>query len=138
MPSRNRAREEAKARERAALEAEGIDLDKKRKAARPKKKQARKNKKNRQAAHDRSADQSASRRTPSKKPRTGPMLDPSASDDSEVRFVMPGDAAKAYICPGCNRDIPPGVGHLVAVPPDAPDLRRHWHRGCWDNRHTRF
>jgi hypothetical protein len=22
----------------------------------------------------------------------------------------------------------------VVVPTDAPDLRRHWHRGCWDNR----
>ena len=26
---------------------------------------------------------------------------------------------------------------LVAVPLDAPDLRRHWHRGCWDHRLTR-
>jgi hypothetical protein len=25
-----------------------------------------------------------------------------------------------------------GVFHLVVVPDDAPDLRRHWHRGCWD------
>ena len=73
-----------------------------------------------------------------KRPRTGPMLDPSAADDAETRFVQPYDATKTYICPGCNRDIPPGVGHLVAVPPDDPDLRRHWHRGCWLNRHSRF
>ena len=35
------------------------------------------------------------------------------------------------------RDIPPGQGHMVAVPADSPDLRRHWHRGCWVNRHDR-
>jgi len=75
---------------------------------------------------------------PPKRPRTGPMLDPSAADDAETRFVQPYEATKIYVCPGCNRDIPPGVGHLVAVPPDEPDLRRHWHRGCWHNRHTRF
>jgi hypothetical protein len=23
------------------------------------------------------------------------------------------------------------------VPVDAPDLRRHWHRGCWDGRKKR-
>jgi hypothetical protein len=21
--------------------------------------------------------------------------------------------------------------HLVVVPDDEPDLRRHWHHGCW-------
>jgi hypothetical protein len=25
----------------------------------------------------------------------------------------------------------------VVVPVDAVDLRRHWHRGCWDGRKTR-
>jgi hypothetical protein len=25
----------------------------------------------------------------------------------------------------------------VAVPRLAPDLRRHWHRGCWDRRQHR-
>jgi hypothetical protein len=63
--------------------------------------------------------------------------DPSASEDAETRFVQPYEATKTYLCPGCNQDIPPGTGHLVAVPPDAPDLRRHWHRGCWVNRHRR-
>jgi len=61
-------------------------------------------------------------------------------DDDEtvdVRFVQPYEATKAYVCPGCNRDIPPGTFHVVAVPRDAPDLRRHWHRGCWDARHRR-
>ena len=43
-------------------------------------------------------------------------------------------AAKDYVCPGCNRIIPAGTGHYVVVPVEASDLRRHWHRGCWDRR----
>jgi hypothetical protein len=70
-------------------------------------------------------------------PRRRQALDPSASDDAVTRYVQPYEATKAYRCPGCNGEIPPGMGHLVAVPPDAPDLRRHWHRGCWVNRHRR-
>lgn len=62
-------------------------------------------------------------------------MDPSAAQDSETRFLQPYQATKTYLCPGCNRDIPPGLGHIVAVPPEDPDLRRHWHRGCWNNRH---
>ena len=31
-------------------------------------------------------------------------------------------------------DIAPGTGHWVVVPKEAPDLRRHWHRGCWLGR----
>ncbi len=52
--------------------------------------------------------------------------------------MQPYQATKSYLCPGCNRDIPPGQGHMVAVPVDAPDLRRHWHRGCWNNRRNRY
>ncbi len=48
-----------------------------------------------------------------------------------VNPVQPYQARKAYVCPGCESRIEPGVGHLVVVPRDAPDLRRHWHRGCW-------
>jgi hypothetical protein len=54
--------------------------------------------------------------------------------DVEVRRVQPYEAHKTYVCPGCNRDIPPGLGHYVAIPGDAPDLRRHWHYACWDRR----
>jgi hypothetical protein len=64
-------------------------------------------------------------------------LDPSAADDAEVRRVQPYEATRRYTCPGCNQDIPPGTGHVVAVPPAAPDLRRHWHHGCWAHRHRR-
>lgn len=51
--------------------------------------------------------------------------------------MQPYEAHKAYLCPGCLRDIPAGTGHVVAVPVEAPDLRRHWHRGCWQHRLTR-
>lgn len=55
----------------------------------------------------------------------------------EVRRIQPYEARKRYVCPGCNQDIPKGLGHLVAVPLSAPELRRHWHRACWDFRHRR-
>ena len=58
-------------------------------------------------------------------------------DDLEVRFIQPYAATKAYLCPGCNQEIPAGVGHMVAVPLADPELRRHWHRGCWNHRRQR-
>lgn len=64
-------------------------------------------------------------------------LDLTATAECDVRRVQPYEATKAYLCPGCNRDIPEATGHIVAVPREAPDLRRHWHRGCWDQRLTR-
>jgi hypothetical protein len=48
-----------------------------------------------------------------------------------VTLVQPYAARKRYECPGCSGNIQIGEGHLVVVPEDAPDLRRHWHRGCW-------
>lgn len=61
----------------------------------------------------------------------GGAAGPSWLDDVEVRFLQPYQATKLYACPGCNRDIPSGTGHVVVLPREAPDLRRHWHRGCW-------
>ncbi|MBT8241605.1 MAG: hypothetical protein KJN63_10290 [Acidimicrobiia bacterium] len=58
-------------------------------------------------------------------------------DDAETRFIQPYQANKTYLCPGCNRDIPPGLGHMVAIPYGAADLRRHWHRACWTERGRR-
>jgi hypothetical protein len=55
----------------------------------------------------------------------------------EVRRIQPYEATKAYLCPGCNQEIVPGTGHVVAVPREAPDLRRHWHHACWRMRHRR-
>jgi len=46
----------------------------------------------------------------------------------DVRRVS-GD--KPYRCPGCDHEIRPGLWHLVVVPRDAPDERRHWHSECW-------
>jgi hypothetical protein len=58
-------------------------------------------------------------------------------DDVEVRAVQPYQATKTYLCPGCDHDIVAGTAHVVVVPTSDPDLRRHWHRGCWDARSTR-
>ena len=52
--------------------------------------------------------------------------------DFEVRHVQPYEATKAYRCPGCDHEILPGTGHKVVVPLAAPELRRHWHTGCWN------
>jgi hypothetical protein len=60
-----------------------------------------------------------------------------SDDEVDARLVHPFQAVKRYRCPGCNHDIEPGVGHIVAVPKDAPDLRRHWHKPCWTNRDRR-
>jgi hypothetical protein len=49
----------------------------------------------------------------------------------EVRHIQPYQALKHYRCPGCDHEIPPGTGHKVVVPRDAPDERRHWHTSCW-------
>ena len=52
-------------------------------------------------------------------------------DAEVVSPVQPHAARKSYVCPGCESLIAPGTYHVVVVPEDAPDLRRHWHRGCW-------
>lgn len=57
--------------------------------------------------------------------------------DVEVHRIQPYQARKRYLCPGCNQAIEPGTGHLVVVPRAAPDLRRHWHRACWEHRDRR-
>ncbi len=55
----------------------------------------------------------------------------------DVRAMQPYEATKRYVCGGCGNPIPSGVGHLVAVPIESPDLRRHWHWGCWQARDRR-
>ena len=55
----------------------------------------------------------------------------------QTRRVLPYEARKDYVCPGCHQTIPAGMGHIVAVPQDAPDLRRHWHAACWTRRTPR-
>ena len=45
-------------------------------------------------------------------------------------------STKAYRCPGCDQEIPPGTAHLVAWPAytSGPADRRHWHNPCWQRR----
>ena len=52
--------------------------------------------------------------------------------------VQPYAARKPYTCPGCGHTIEPGSFHLVVVPDVAPDLRRHWHHGCWHKEQRRL
>jgi hypothetical protein len=61
-----------------------------------------------------------------------------AGEGYTVRHVQPYEAVKPYRCPGCDHEIPPGLGHEVVVPTDAPDLRRHWHTGCWFKEQRRL
>ena len=55
----------------------------------------------------------------------------------DVRHVQPYQAVKPYRCPGCDHEIPPGLGHEVVVPRDAPEDRRHWHTSCWHRESRR-
>jgi hypothetical protein len=63
-------------------------------------------------------------------------------EEWKVRAVA-GDSGKFYRCPGCDQEIPPRVGHIVAWPAlsigaaGGVDDRRHWHRACWANRERR-
>jgi hypothetical protein len=46
----------------------------------------------------------------------------------DVRQVT-GD--KDYRCPGCDHLVRAGTWHLVIVPKDDVEARRHWHSECW-------
>jgi len=50
------------------------------------------------------------------------------ADGYEVRTVA---GSKPYRCPGCDHEIRPGVSHLVVIPRENSDERRHWHTECW-------
>ncbi len=54
-----------------------------------------------------------------------------------VRRIPPSRSTKSYLCPGCQQQIAPGTSHVVVVPTDDPDLRRHWHTPCWRLRERR-
>ena len=48
-------------------------------------------------------------------PPSGPEQVESWPDGDWVIRLVPGAAsAKAYLCPGCDQEIPPGMPHLVA------------------------
>ena len=59
------------------------------------------------------------------------MMSGGRLDGDAVQPVQPYQAVKEYVCPGCEGPIPPGTFHVVVVPLHDPDLRRHWHHGCW-------
>ncbi|MFV2001101.1 MAG: hypothetical protein ACC654_12130 [Acidimicrobiia bacterium] len=63
--------------------------------------------------------------------RRGDASQPAGLEREVVHPIQPYQAIKTYACPGCTSTIEPGVGHVVVVPEETPDLRRHWHRGCW-------
>ncbi|MBA2307923.1 MAG: hypothetical protein H0W01_01120 [Pseudonocardiales bacterium] len=62
-------------------------------------------------------------------------------DGEWVVRSVPGDrSGKTYRCPGCDHEIRPGIGHVVAWPADAYgglEDRRHWHTTCWAERGRR-
>ena len=62
-----------------------------------------------------------------------------SGEEYAVRTVTGAAAAKAYRCPGCDQQIPPGRPHVVVWPAlDAVAAdRRHWHSGCWAARERR-
>ncbi|MCA0251024.1 MAG: hypothetical protein LCH76_01770 [Actinobacteria bacterium] len=55
-----------------------------------------------------------------------------------VQTMPAGNATKAYLCPGCQRQITAGAAHVVVWPRQASigsgsavAERRHWHTSCW-------
>jgi hypothetical protein len=62
---------------------------------------------------------------------------PPARADGPTWALVPGydvrhaAGEKPYRCPGCDHLVRPGLWHLVVVPLDDPDDRRHWHTECW-------
>ncbi len=70
-------------------------------------------------------------------PRLIPGIGTYADDQLTVRSVRGDQAVKRYDCPICNQSIAVGTPHVVVVPDDAPDHRRHFHTACWRTRTTR-
>jgi hypothetical protein len=70
-------------------------------------------------------------RPPPADPGGGRRSDPplwSLLPGHDVRHVA---SDKPYVCPGCDHTVRPGAWHLVVVPADDADARRHWHTECW-------
>ena len=65
------------------------------------------------------------------------VIDPLTGYEASLRAVQGYQATKTYICPECNDIVEKGSSHLVVVPHDTPDLRRHWHNYCWVRRQNR-
>jgi len=73
------------------------------------------------------------RRTEDEAPR--PLTTPQSA--APLWALVPGfdvrrvSSEKPYRCPGCDLQVRPGSWHLVVIPQDTPDERRHWHEHCW-------
>ncbi len=59
-------------------------------------------------------------------------VDPMTNLQSDIQKVLPTQSVKTYICPYCNQEIKSSQTHIVIVPISEPDLRRHWHSGCFE------
>lgn len=68
----------------------------------------------------------------------GQRLESGPDGQWAIRRISGAAATKAYRCPGCAQEIPPGMPHLVAwaAHGDGED-RRHWHSSCWERRTRR-
>ena len=69
----------------------------------------------------------------------------SASTGARSPRTASGWSGKEYTCPGCHRQIPPGLAHLVVWEEDhlfgeqaGINERRHWHTRCWTGRSYRY
>lgn len=57
--------------------------------------------------------------------------------EAPVDLLVPGHDVRSvrgereYRCPWCDHAIRPGSQHIVVVPHDDVDARRHWHTECW-------
>lgn len=76
--------------------------------------------------------------------RAGTRSESGPGGEWTVRTISAASAAKAYVCPGCHQEVPPGTAHVVAWRADhvlGDDAgiadRRHWHSGCWQRRDRR-
>ncbi len=73
------------------------------------------------------------RRAPEEAP--SPLRRPQS--EAPVWALAPGfdvrrvSGERPYRCPGCDHEVRGGVWHLVVVPQEAPEERRHWHTECW-------
>jgi len=82
-----------------------------------------------------SARERGSPREPVRPPSAAPAW--ASAEGYSVRSVS-GEKSKAYICPGCQQTIRPGTPHLVVMPEDDMEGRRHWHTHCWQRELRRL
>lgn len=68
-----------------------------------------------------------------------------SEDGTDGRWTVRAvTGSKAYTCPGCRQEVPPGTAHVVVWAQDdllgaeaAVADRRHWHTACWKARGRR-